>query len=407
MEGEIQEVKQARRERGAGRVWQIGRRWWIQYYTRGRQVRESSKSQAKGVADRLLKRRLYEVAAGQLPMPRIDSVRYADIREAFYADYRINHRKSLIKIETENGSGAEVVWGVQHLDSFFRDYRAVDITTDKIREFINKRQGVGASSASINRALAGLRRMFHLAVQDGKLRDVPHIPMLKEPPARKGFLEYDQYVKLRDASSPELKPLLTTGYFTGMRLGELLPLRREQVHLLDRNPYLMLDPGTTKNDEPRTVPLAGELCETLRLQFQMRDRNCPLVFSRDGKRIVTIRKTWIRACVKAGLGTAKTDEKGRIKFEGYEGLRFHDLRRSGVRNLVRAGVPESVAMAISGHKTRAIFERYNITSGRDLNEAAKKLDAYIAEQHRANGANSGQIVVSASKAKTTEAALVN
>jgi integrase len=117
---------------------------------------------------------------------------------------------------------------------------------------------------------------------------------------------------------------------------------------------IRLDPGTTKTDEPRTVPLTGELLEMLKMERQ-KNPAVELIFVRDDDRIRSFRKAWASACKRINLA----------------GLLFHDLRPSGLRNLVRAGVPERVAMAISGHKTRSVFERYNIVSGRDLKEAAK------------------------------------
>ena len=54
-------------------------------------------------------------------------------------------------------------------------------------------------------------------------------------------------------------------------------------------------------------------------------------------------------------------------------LRLHDCRRSEARNLIRAGVSETVAQKITGHKTRSVFDRYNITSDGDIREAAEKV----------------------------------
>ncbi|HZM96944.1 MAG TPA: hypothetical protein VFB92_26160 [Vicinamibacterales bacterium] len=85
-------------------------------------------------------------------------------------------------------------------------------------------------------------------------------------------------------------------------------------------------------------------------ELKTKDAICPWVFHRGGKRIKCMDDAWRRACKRAG----------------YPGRLMHDLRRSAVRNLVRAGVAESVAMKITGHKTRSVFERYNITSGNDI-----------------------------------------
>ena len=186
------------------------------------------------------------------------------------------------------------------------------------------------------------------------------------------------FTKLRAELSEYLRSLITFAYNTGVRKGEILLIRCEQVDLMEG--IVRLEPGETKNDEPRHVPLVGKLREVIRLQIETRDQqypDCPWLFFRLGQRIKNFRTAWEGACQRAGLWDAERNKHG-----GSEKL-FHDLRRTGARNLVRAGVPERVVQQIGGWKTRSVFDRYNVVSARDFREAGERLEGYQQEQQAA------------------------
>jgi integrase len=253
---------------------------------------------------------------------------------------------------------------------FFGSIQARKLTTSMVQQFIEKRQKEEAANATINRELAILKRALNLGRRHTppKISRLPHIPMLEENNVRKGFFEHDEYLRMRQALPEDVRPLLVFAYHTGCRKGEILSLRWDQVDLSER--LVRLHPGTTKNDEPRVIPVAGEVHEMLEAQKRTRDAefpHCEFVFSRDGRPIRNFRKSWDQACIQARL----------VNSSGAASRMFHDLRRTGVRNLIRAGVPEKTAMAISGHKTRSVFDRYNIVSEGDLKDAAAKLAAYL------------------------------
>ena len=315
--------------------------------------------------------------------PLADDATFERLSALLIRDYRINGKKSLVRAQIS----------VNRLAEFFQGKRAGEITTELVDEYVEKRMqwlcmdcekdsfhgdhcpfcgsgnvSRGAANATINRELSALKRMMHIGAKytPPLVERVPEIHMLKEHNTRKGFFEHDEFERLRKHLPPHLKPIATFGYKTGWRMTEILTLPWTQVDRM--NGCARVEADITKGEEARTIYFDAELkilFDELWTKRKQGRHFSPYVFTnRKGTdRNYRFDRAWATACRKAGVD--------RI---------FHDLRRTAVRNMVRAGVPEGIAMKISGHKTRSVFERYNIVNDEDLKRAAMQQEAYLAEQ---------------------------
>jgi integrase len=189
--------------------------------------------------------------------------------------------------------------------------------------------------------------------------------MLQENNVRQEFFELPQFLMVLGHLARHVQPVIRFAYVTGCSVSEVLPLKWEQVDFQAQT--VRLEPGTTKNKRARIFPLADELKAMLKEQFAKhqellaRGIDCPWVFNYNGRRLKSFRKAWKTACRGAGVS-------GRIP---------HDFRRTAVRNLTRAGIVERVAMEMTGHLTRAVFERYNIVSHGDVEHAKTTLNSKV------------------------------
>jgi integrase len=348
-------------QRGSGTITKRGKIWWVQVCVSGQRIRQSSESEKYEVADRLRNRLLGQKARGELGGPNakvtIDKVldRYLEVCTAQ------SDTKDIYKYVMD-----------ADLKPFFGKLRGDKVTSDRLLEYRKHRagqktiKGTPVSQSSINRELVILRAAMRSAAYATPpvipLASIPRFTLEDERPfARTGFVVDDQFEKVLAELPGHLHCITVCAYNSAVRVGEL---KKFQWHQVDFDASLIRI-RKTKSGDPRTIPFIDPMGEYLRKAKAYRDEfypDCPWVFSYHGEQIKSFKGSW----------------KAAVKRAGYPNLLFHDFRRSGIRNLKRSGVSDSVAMEISGHKTDSVFRRYDIVDEADLADAADKIRAFRA-----------------------------
>jgi integrase len=294
-----------------------------------------------------------------------------ELLDALVADYRLRGVKSL----------PQCLSHAKHVRAHFGRWRAVEITPEKIDAYCEQRLAAGATSATVNRETQLFAHAFTLAHERGTVATMPKFRRLAERNVRKGFFEADEFATVVDALPDYLQDVARFAYLTGWRRSEILRLTWADVDLTGG----VIRLSDTKNGHGRALVMAGDLRAILTRREQARllttntgdVRVVDLVFHHGGKPIVDYRKAWATACRAAGFGSRVVNPKtGRRELE----RRLHDFRRTAARNMVRQGTPERVAMEVTGHRTRSMFDRYSIVSEGDLRAAMARATLPVAAE---------------------------
>ena len=334
-----------------GTVYKRNDIWWIGFYVKGTQHRRSANTTKKREAEKLLAFYMGQAARGEFKgFEQEPSLPIAKLFDALVKDCQ---RRRLRALHTLNARLRPLHASLGHLD-------AATLTERHIAVYIDARQHKGIADATLNCEMSYLHQAFKLAQRSKLLEKIPHIPRFKVENARQGFFERTDFERVVSCLPEYFQDFSRFGYVTGWRRKEIATLEWRDVE----EGTIRLRPEVSKNAEGRVLIVVGTIAEIIARRRVARHELVPYVFHHNGKPISLYNKAWSRACKKA-----KLPEK-----------LFHDLRRTAVRNMIRAGVPERIAMAISGHKTRSIFDRYNIVNEEDIKQGLMRTQAYIEDR---------------------------
>ena len=352
-----------RRENGAGCVVKLkykdavtkkvkeSRYYYILYRVGGRRIRESSESESKMVAEKLLQRRLGEHGLGIAPAQDTKAVKYEDIRDAYLRDFTGTF--------STKPDGTQYMKGVQFLDAFFAGTRGTDFTTALLQRFIASRRKEGVKDPTIRRNLVILRAMLNHGrhkVTPRLVAEVPHFPMPEDSEPCGEYIPPEKFADILKVMPTDLHPFFTFMYATGCRLGALQKITWDMVNADCSE--IKLPAEIMKARKPLTVVLAGNVLEPVAAMLHKMFRvPGPVFYS------TNFRREWSKAVAKVGLGT--WDKKTQTR----TGVRIHDCRCSAAVNLVDSGVDSDLVMKIGGWKTMAMFSRYNVLDTKRMRAA--------------------------------------
>jgi integrase len=268
---------------------------------------------------------------------------------------------SLLKTKSKIAAHCET------LKNYFGHLKVADIRPSMVEQYRGERlktkskHGKFYRPASINREVEVLKRIFNLAVRDKHAESNPcfKLARLPEDNIRNRVLSADELKRLAAALPEHAVQLVTIGYLTGMLYGEIVNLTWDRVNL--KQNYFTLTEKDTKTRKPRIVYFNNTVREILKQIEKDRVRDTTRVFTYKGNPIGRIKKALASACEKAAI----------------RDFRFHDLRRTCVTNLRKAGVNQTVIMKVTGHKTFSMFTRYDTVDISDAQDAVRKLDKFL------------------------------
>lgn len=331
---------------------QRGTVWYVRISFNGERSERRTDATSESDAERIGRAILADLECGR-QTPDAARTRVAELWADLQRDYAINGRRL-----------EDLAKRWLHLEPVFGRDLATDVTTPRLRRYVERRLAAGAARATVRNELAALRRAFTLGHEACRVVRVPAFPALQVDNTRRGFIEGEAFERLLGELPAEQRVLATLAHWVGWRRGELLGLEWRQIDL--ETGEIRLDPGSTKNGDGRVAFLPPAALETLRAWRREtdaleRERGVIVrhVVHRNGAPVRSHYAAWRSAGERAGV----------------PGLMLHDLRRSAARNYVRSGVPEAVVMRVLGHRTRSMLDRYNIVSERDLREAAARVQA--------------------------------